>query len=79
MRIETTTSNTSVRIVLSERNCRALLAKLVGYPGDSACTIAMIHGVLGTVFVSIENDAQHYADRTPGVMHPVTERTLRGI
>lgn len=64
------------RVVLSERNLRSLLSKL-RLP-DSACTISKTtdDGAV-TIFVSAEPDAQHYADRTPGPMHPATEAALR--
>lgn len=67
MRIEQ--YNGLLRIVLSERNLRALLSKLA-LP-DSACTIAK-----DGIYVSAEPDDQHYVGRTPGPMHPVTEATL---
>lgn len=67
MRIETTPAG--LRVVLSERNLRALLSKLT--MPDSACTITM-----EGVYVSAEPDDQHYADRGPGPMHPHTEADL---
>lgn len=67
MRIEMNAKG--LRVVLSERNLRALLSKL-SLP-DSACTIER-----DGVFVSAEADDQHYAGRTPGPMHPLTEAAL---
>jgi hypothetical protein len=62
-----------VRVVLSERNLRALLAKLT--IEGSACTIYK-DGVL----VTSERDADHYApDQTPGVMHPLTETKMKEV
>lgn len=72
MRIETVPT---FRVVLSERNLKALLAKL-SIP-DSACTIYKTIGSL-TVYVSAESDEQHYVDRLPGEMHPLTETLLKG-
>lgn len=58
-----------LRVILSERNLKALLVKLT-LP-DSACTIYM-----DGVYVSSEPDDQHYGDRVPGEMHPATEILL---
>lgn len=74
MRIERVGS--SIRVTLSERNLRALLSKL--RMPDSACTIYMsTDGDVPGIYVSAEPDDQHYAGRTPGRMHPITEEVLR--
>jgi hypothetical protein len=73
-----------VRVTLSERNLRALLAKLKGHPPGSACTITYDTGEGPTLVVSAEPDAIHYAHPerdVPGVagpMHPDTEERMRG-
>lgn len=74
MRVDLVSSATDgttdgIRVVLSERNLRALLSKL-SLPG-SACTI-----YTDRVYVSAEPDDQHYQGRTPGMMHPATEAAL---
>lgn len=71
-----------VHVTLSERNLRALLAKLSGHPAGSACTISYPVPDLGHLFVSAEPDEVHYANPerdtpTPGEMHPETEEHLR--
>ena len=73
-------SHTLVAVTLSRRNLLTLLAKLDGYPADSACTI-VFPGVEGPQLrVHAEEDAQHYAHRAapPGPMHPDTEERVRG-
>lgn len=73
-----------VRVALSRRNLRALLAKLDGNPPDSACTITYETRDGATLTVTAEEDAVHYANPErdqPGVfgqMHPDTEDKLRG-
>lgn len=59
-----------IRVVLSERNLRALLSKLA--MPDSACTIYQ-----DGVYVTAEPDGQHYQGRAPGEMHPWTEAALK--
>lgn len=66
-------SQSHLRLVLSERNLRALLSKL-SMP-DSACTIQMDDGS-EMVSVSSESNDQHYVNRVPGHMHPVTEKDI---
>lgn len=73
----------TVRVALSRRNLRTLLAKLDGEPADSACTIVYDTRDGATLYVTAEEDAVHYANPerdqpTPGVMHPDTEEQLRG-
>ena len=72
-------SPTKIAITLSQRNLLTLLAKLDGYPPDSACTITS-SGVDGpTLEVHAEVDEEHYGDRpeAPGPMHPDTEARIR--
>lgn len=73
-------SNTSkyVEIVLSERNIRALLAKLSGFPLDSACMICIEDSEGVTLCVKAESNDTHYGTRPwpPGTMHPETESFL---
>lgn len=58
-------------LVLSERNLLALLSKL--YTDGSSCELE------GPIKVRAENDAQHYGRRSPGALHPSTERILKII
>lgn len=60
-----------IRVVLSRRNLRSLLAKLDGAPTESAMTIYK-----AGVFVTAEEDGEHYGDVRPGAMHPATERAM---
>ena len=64
-------------ITLSERNLRALLAK-VDQPG-SARTLEGGSTAEGVV-VRSETDAEHYEGRPapPGVLHPETVRRMQG-
>lgn len=62
-----------VGVELTRRNLNTLLAKLNGNPPDSACTI-LAPGT--TFFVKAVEDSEHYTDRSPGIMHPDTERVL---
>lgn len=79
MRLET--SEGIVRVTLSERNLRSLLAKLEGSPRDSARTLT--YATAGPLLVvSAETDDVHYAHPErdvpyPGAMHPDTERALQ--
>ena len=72
-----------VHVTLSERNLRALLAKLHGSPPESACTIAYPTRDGPTLWVSAEPDAVHYLHPerdVPGIagaMHPETEEGMR--
>lgn len=59
------------RIELTRRNLLSLLAKLDGYPFDSACALEMD----GWTIKAVE-DAEHYADRRPGVIDPSTHTEL---
>ncbi|MDQ2912252.1 MAG: hypothetical protein M3T56_03245 [Chloroflexota bacterium] len=81
MRLEL--SERIVRVVLSRRNLRALMAKLDGSPPVSACTISYDTRDGVTLFVTAEEDAPHYQNPerdvpAPGPMHPDTEERLRG-
>lgn len=62
-------------LVLSRRNLLALLAKLDGYPKESALTILGGDDAPGFL-VSAEEDDVHYASRRAGVMHPDTEEVI---
>ena len=80
MRVELDTDIGGIRVILSERNLKALLAKL--QQGDSARTIVRRNedgnGPL-LVYVSSEPDDQHYGNREPGEMHPATEVLMRSV
>ena len=66
-----------VELRLSRRNLQVLLAKLDGHPPGSACTLERDDGS-GAVFrVIAEEDAEHYAGRTPGDVHPESLREER--
>jgi hypothetical protein len=58
-------------IELTERNLRALLAKLAGHPPNSACTIYKDGWCVRAV-----SDAAHYVDRRPGEVDADTENHL---
>lgn len=72
-----------VHVTLSERNLRALLAKLDGSPPDSACTITYPTRDGPTLVVSAESDAVHYfhperdVPGIAGAMHFETEERVR--
>lgn len=65
-----------LHLVLSERNVRALLAKLSGYPDLSARTIIKSAEDGSRVAVTIAPDSEVYANRQPGGMHPATEQAI---
>jgi hypothetical protein len=67
-----------VRVTLSERNLRALLAKLGGSPPNSGCTLSYDTRDGLVLYVTAEPNDIHYAhperDRpVPGPLHPDTE------
>lgn len=71
----------TVRVTLSRRNLRTLLAKLDGNPPDSACEIQKIEDD-GLLCVHAEPDDVHYSHASrygepPGAMHPLTEAAIR--
>jgi hypothetical protein len=71
-----------VRVTLSERNLRALLAKLGGSPPNSACTLSYDTRDGLVLYVTGEPDDIHYANPerdspVPGTMHPDTEERTR--
>lgn len=66
-------------IVLSRRNLLTLLAKLDGFPPDSACSITGGFEA-PNIWIRAEEDEEHYARRPAGEMHPVTEgRIVEGM
>gem|GEM_PF-6708962 len=72
----------TVRVTLSERNLKALLAKLAGSPPNSACTLTYDTRDGVVLIVQAEPDALHYANPErdiphPGPMHPDTEERIR--
>lgn len=67
-------NGTRIRVTLSRRNLLALLTKL-DWP-VSARTIERDFGDF-VLAVTAEEDADHYRDRSPGPMHPQTERDIR--
>ena len=71
-----------VRVALSERNLKTLLAKLGGSPPNSACTLTYDTRDGLVLIVKAEPDAIHYANPerdspVPGAMHPHTEERPR--
>lgn len=72
----------TVRLALSERNLKTLLAKLGGSPPNSACTLTYDTRDGLVLIVKAEPDEIHYANPerdgpVPGAMHPDTEDRLR--
>lgn len=67
--------NGKLHLVLSRRNLLSLLAKLdISW---SARTISCaIEGSNDPIYVTSEEDAEHYGTRIPGEMHPETEAKL---
>lgn len=68
-----------VEVALSERNLRTLLAKLAGYPSNSACTILRQGDPTeALLIVRGEPDALHYGSRGygPGEMDARTEQRI---
>jgi hypothetical protein len=70
------------RVALSERNLRALLAKLGDSPPNSACTISYDTKDGLVLYVSAEPNDIHYANPErdtpmPGPMYPDTEERIR--
>jgi hypothetical protein len=76
MRLDSIDGN-RIRVTLSRRNLRSLLAKLDGCPPASARTIE-IESDIGWLSVSAEEDELHYGIRGfgPGPMHSDTEASL---
>jgi hypothetical protein len=71
-----------VRVALSERNLKALLAKIAGSPPNSACTLTYDTRDGLVLIVTAEPDGIHYANLErdspmPGVMHPDTQEQIR--
>jgi len=72
----------TVRVTLSERNLKRLLAKLAGSPPNLACTLTYDTRDGVVLIVTAESDAIHYAHperdtHHPGPMHPDTEKRVR--
>lgn len=72
----------TVRVTLSERNLKALFAKLALSPSNSACTLTYATRDGLVLVVSAEPDAVHYANPErdishPGPVHPDTEERIR--
>lgn len=70
-----------VRVALSRRNLKTLLAKLDGNPPESACTIYYSTKDGKVLWVTAEEDAEHYANPERdlphgGAMHPATEEAI---
>ena len=76
----TRTGNTTT-VTLSRRNLKTLLAKLDGFPPESACEIFKEFGPdVGHLHVRVEEDEPHYKKTElhyPGFMHPETEARIR--
>ncbi len=75
MKLEVDENRRQLTVTLSCRNLRALLHKAERM-GDSACTIFR-EDAGWQLIVTSELDEQHYCDRLPGPMHPLTERALK--
>lgn len=65
-----------VEITLSRTNLVSMIHK-IDEMGDSACAIMRQVGDGWTLLFRGEDDETHYANRTRGRMHPLTERYLR--
>ncbi len=70
-----------VEVMLSERNLLALLSKLSRK--DSHHSLArhceQENGSAWTLWVKVEEDAQHYGEREPGGLHPTDEAYVQEI
>lgn len=70
-------------VTLSRRNLLSLLHKIDGMENSAGTLVSFNCFVDGeqdmshTVWVKIEPDEVHYADREPGLMHPETEEFLK--
>jgi hypothetical protein len=67
-------SESVITVELTRRNLKSLLAKLDGFPADSACTI-YLEGA-PTLIVTAVEDEVHYSDRPAGPMIDATEERL---
>lgn len=79
MRVEVV--NGEVRVTLSRRNLRALLAKLDGHPPGSYASLRSPNFYSPSVLVTAEEDEVHYAHESregngPGWLHPDTEAAM---
>ena len=70
MRLEGNTT-----LVLSKRNLLSLLAKLDGYPANSACTLLGGDEAPGFRVVA-ESDEIHYSSRPAGPIHAYTYKHI---
>lgn len=80
MRLERDETTGAIRVVLSRRNLRSLLAKLDGHPKNSHMTIGG-PSMYEPFWVVAEEDDVHYAHPSregcgPGDMHPDTEEAI---
>lgn len=61
-----------VKVTLSKRNLESLLSKV-----DRPESTKMLHRIHGLdrvhLYVAVEDDATHYADREPGPVHPLDD------
>lgn len=81
MRLERNDEGTVV-VVLSRRNLQSLLAKLDGFPPNSACTLTYTTKDTQLLVVQAEADEVHYMNPErdsiqPGKMHPETEERIK--
>ena len=69
-----------VKVALSRRNLKALLAKLDGHPPGSAKTLSYPMANGDVLWVTAEEDDAHYShperEAPAGAMHPETETRL---
>lgn len=70
----------SHRVELTRRNLLSLLAKLDGYPKDSACTIARTaEDGINMWYIHAVEDSEHYTDQAPGAMVHETEVAINPL
>jgi hypothetical protein len=65
----------TISVSLSKRNLIALLTKLDHEHSGRTIYKETEDGYM--LIVQAESDEEHYGDRTPGVMHPVTETDIQ--
>ena len=78
IQVDLTEATWEFELVLSRRNLKTLLAKLDGFPENSALTIVGGDSAPGVV-VRAEEDDIHYGSRGygPGPMHSDTEAAIK--